>query len=291
MSASSNDVAPIIIKKKKVTGGDGHHGGAWKVAYADFVTAMMAFFLLMWLLNATTEKQRKGIADYFSPTIPINRVSGGGDGDFGGESVFSEMQLPQNGTGATNQRPTEHRQARGEMGVSETGTATNDAATEERAAETEKLKELEEILSGKAGESMVSQETQRHILTRVTDEGLIIELFDLEHARLFETNGDRPTPVLKELARLVASVSVLVENGIAVEGHTAARPVVVANNPVWGLSSARADRMRALLEEAGLEPQRMRRVTGHADREPVVEQNALALRNNRLEVILLRSDQ
>ena len=78
--AAQNELRPIIIKKKKVSGGDGHHGGAWKVAYADFVTAMMAFFMLMWLLNATTEQQRKGIADYFSPTVPIARISGGGDG-------------------------------------------------------------------------------------------------------------------------------------------------------------------------------------------------------------------
>ena len=74
----SDQPAPIIIKRKKVIAG-GHHGGAWKVAYADFVTAMMAFFLLMWLLNATTERQRKGIADYFAPTIPLSPVSGGGD--------------------------------------------------------------------------------------------------------------------------------------------------------------------------------------------------------------------
>ena len=76
----TRNLAPIIIKKKKVIAGGGHHGGAWKVAYADFVTAMMAFFMLMWLLNATTEKQRKGIADYFNPTIPVNRISGGGEG-------------------------------------------------------------------------------------------------------------------------------------------------------------------------------------------------------------------
>ena len=75
--SASNSVAPVIIKRKKVVSGDGHHGGAWKVAYADFVTAMMAFFMLMWLLNATTEQQRKGIADYFNPTIPVNRISGG----------------------------------------------------------------------------------------------------------------------------------------------------------------------------------------------------------------------
>jgi len=109
--AGSEELAPIIIKKKKVSGGDGHHGGAWKVAYADFVTAMMAFFMLMWLLNATTEKQRKGIADYFAPTIAISRVSGGGEGLFGGDSVFSENTLPQMGTGATSLRPTESNRA------------------------------------------------------------------------------------------------------------------------------------------------------------------------------------
>ena len=82
---ADNEVRPLIVKRKKVIAGGGHHGGAWKVAYADFVTAMMAFFLLMWLLNATTEKQRKGIADYFTPTIAIARVSGGGSGAFGGD--------------------------------------------------------------------------------------------------------------------------------------------------------------------------------------------------------------
>ena len=71
------NLAPVIIKRKKVIASGGHHGGAWKVAYADFVTAMMAFFKLMWLLNATTEKQRKGLADYFHPTIAVSRISGG----------------------------------------------------------------------------------------------------------------------------------------------------------------------------------------------------------------------
>ena len=76
-------VAPIIIKRKKGGGEEGHHGGAWKVAYADFVTAMMAFFLLMWLLNATSEEQRKGLADYFDPSIPLSRNSAGGSGMMG----------------------------------------------------------------------------------------------------------------------------------------------------------------------------------------------------------------
>ncbi|MEO0774578.1 MAG: flagellar motor protein MotB, partial [Pseudomonadota bacterium] len=120
MSEAGDNVVRPIIKKKKIVKGDGHHGGAWKVAYADFVTAMMAFFLLMWLLNATTEKQRKGLADYFAPSIAINRVSGGGDGDFGGDSVFSEETLAQNGSGASNRHPSSARAATGQTGGLET---------------------------------------------------------------------------------------------------------------------------------------------------------------------------
>lgn len=285
MSAQSN-AAPVIIKKKKVVAGDGHHGGAWKVAYADFVTAMMAFFLLMWLLNATTEKQRKGIADYFSPSIPISRISGGGDGDFGGDSVFSEEILTQSGTGATNQRPTESNKSRGEMGVSEDGASGADGKEKE---DTE-FKDLEDALTGRAGESTVSQATRRHIMTRVTDEGLVVELFDLKDAQLFETGTHQPTALMRELALLIGSVGQLVQNEVAVEGHTRSEPVTLVENPVWDLSTARANQMRLLLQSAGLTPEQMRRVTGHADREPAV-QNPMALRNNRLEVIFLRSDQ
>jgi len=102
----------IIIKKKKGGHGHAHHGGAWKVAYADFVTAMMAFFLLMWLLNATTENQRKGIADYFDPRIPISRVSGGGTDMFGGDSIFTSEQLAQNGAGGNANQTAEDDEAK-----------------------------------------------------------------------------------------------------------------------------------------------------------------------------------
>ncbi len=102
MAGQGNNAAPVIIKRKKVVGGGGHHGGAWKVAYADFVTAMMAFFLLMWLLNATTEKQRKGLSDYFNPTIPVTRASGGGDGMMGGDSMFAEETKARTGAGGTS---------------------------------------------------------------------------------------------------------------------------------------------------------------------------------------------
>ncbi|WP_147111815.1 flagellar motor protein MotB [Tateyamaria sp. syn59] len=270
---------PIIIKKKKVSGGDGHHGGAWKVAYADFVTAMMAFFMLMWLLNATTEKQRKGIADYFSPTIPVNRISGGGDGAFGGDSVFSEVTLPQNGTGASSQRPTESKQARGETGSQDNGDLT--------AEQEEVFESLEARLLGKGGESKVMDNDLKHIVTRLTDEGLVIEIFALEDTPLFEEGTDIPTQLLRDLSRLITEAARTVENDIGVEGHVQAQPIVVADRSTWRMSVARADAVRKLLKQTGVATERVTRVTGHADREPAVR-NPMAVRNNRIEVIFLR---
>ncbi|MCA0272195.1 MAG: chemotaxis protein MotB [Proteobacteria bacterium] len=279
--ARQTNAAPVIIKRKKVVAGGGHHGGAWKVAYADFVTAMMAFFMLMWLLNATTEKQRKGIADYFSPTIPLSRISGGGDGNFGGDSVFSEEQIAQNGTGASSVRPTKERQA-----VGQTGADPKDEAAAK--LEAEAMAKVEERLMGLGGESMVSVEAQRHIVTRVTDEGIIVEVFDLEGEPLFTPGDEEPSPVLVEIAGVLSEVFGLVKNGVAVDGYIRALPEVLRKNPAWELSTARAMRMREVLETAGLAPERIQRVTGHADREPAV-QNPMAVRNNRLEIVLLRS--
>ncbi|OOY14818.1 flagellar motor protein MotB [Thioclava sp. DLFJ4-1] len=279
--SNRDNAAPIIIKRKKVVAGDGHHGGAWKVAYADFVTAMMAFFMLMWLLNATTEKQRKGIADYFNPTIPINRISGGGEGAFGGDSVFSEDQIAQTGTGAVSQRPTEERQARGENSADDT-----------RDSDTASLKEMaraiEQALMGVGGESMISEQLARHIVTRVTDEGLIIEISDLPEAPLFVGDTAKPQPVLPDLAKILTRVFSLVSNNVAINGYTRSYPKMLAHDPVWELSAARAQAMRTLLGEAGFPPDRMQRVSGFADRKPKVER-AMDLRNNRLEVIVLRN--
>ncbi len=286
MSAQSN-LAPIIIKKKKVVAGGGHHGGAWKVAYADFVTAMMAFFLLMWLLNATTEQQKKGVADYFSPTIAINRVSGGGDGNFGGESVFSEMTLPQNGTGATSLRPTEGKQARGEMGLE---SDSQQASSAGEGPDAEAFKNVENALQGKAGESMVSKDLYKHIITHVTDEGLIVELFDTKGLALFEQGSSEPTRALKDLSEIVASVAGLVTNEVAIGGHTRSQPVVLADNPVWDLSTARANSFRMLLEGRGLNPKRTQRMVGHADKSHVAP-NPMSVRNNRLEIIFLRTQR
>ena len=275
---AGNETRPLIIKRKKVIAGGGHHGGAWKVAYADFVTAMMAFFMLMWLLNATTEQQRKGIADYFSPTIPITRISGGGDGAFGGDSPFSETSVAQNGTGATNLRPTEGRES---LGLS--GTDHDSAA---RAEESEALEALEEALTG---DSLLSENMLAHIQTRLTDEGLVIEIFSRPGQTIFDPDTGTPAPWLPDLAAVMADLFGTVTNAVAIEGHVAAEPVVVASETRWRASTDRAQVFRALLERAGLPPRRILRVTGHADREPVSD-NPMALRNERLEIILLRGD-
>ncbi|MBR9763236.1 MAG: flagellar motor protein MotB [Rhodobacteraceae bacterium] len=277
MSGQSN-AAPIIIKKVKKGGGEGHHGGAWKVAYADFVTAMMAFFLLMWLLNATTEKQRKGIADYFSPTIPLNRVSGGGDGAFGGESTFSEIALPQVGTGATSLNPTPQDKSSGRE------------AQQSEDAEARQLEEIEKILRGQTGESDVHPEMLRHIVTRVTDEGLVIELFETDEAALYMGETAEPTALLEQLAAMLVRVTSLVTNQMAIEGHVHARPLVLNNNPVWDLSTRRAEGMRKLMQQQGLSGSRVARITGHADRE-LADRNPMSARNNRLEIILLRRNR
>jgi chemotaxis protein MotB len=280
--AGQSNAAPVIIKRKKIVQGGGHHGGAWKVAYADFVTAMMAFFMLMWLLNATTEKQRKGIADYFNPTIPVNRISGGGDGAFGGESIFSEQTLTKSGTGASNDHPTDEAQARGDSGAVEgAGVAAVEAQT---------IAAVEQALAGRSGESMTMERLMRHVVTRVTDEGLVIELFDLPEVPLFEGDSADPTGATRKIAALMGEILLLTENQIAVNGHVRTYPITMKDNPGWDLSAARAQTMRTLLEASGVPTDRVARISGHSNRRPVTADPA-AVRNNRIEIVLLRRDR
>ncbi|MBJ3761476.1 flagellar motor protein MotB [Maribius pontilimi] len=256
---------PIIVKRKKVVSGGGHHGGAWKVAYADFVTAMMAFFMLMWLLNATTETQRKGIADYFSPEIPLARISGGGADAFGGDDVSSRDQFITTPGG----QPTENgiKSAAGEL--------------------PDELGKIEDMLDASSGESAVADDLLQHIVTRVTDEGLIVDLFDLPDATLFEKGTTRPTRLMLDLLAVVGEIFTLAENDIAINGHVRTEAIVLANKTAWELSTERAQTVRGLLTERGPDPERIKRIGGFADRE-LIHRNPMDLRNNRIELILLR---
>jgi chemotaxis protein MotB len=242
---------------------------------------MMAFFMLMWLLGATTEKQRKGIADYFNPTIPINRVSGGGDGAFGGDSIFSDETLSHNGTGSSASSPSDEKKGGGAEGPA-VGDSSGDQDNE--------LKKLQSVLEGQGGESMTMQTLLAHVVSKVTDEGLVIEIFDLDDAPLFETDSEVPTQTLIGISQLISEVVNLTENEIAVDGYVRSYPVMIRNNPIWPLSAARAQSMRKLLEDAGTGSGRVARISGHADRRPATADPS-AVRNNRIEVILLRTDR
>ena len=161
------------------------------------------------------------------------------------------------------------------------------AATAQPDAEDSELREAERKLLARFGESMVSDLLRRHVVTRLSDEGLVIELFDTDDAALFSEDNAEPMPVLQELTRIVAEVASLATNRIAVSGHVRAYPVTLRTDPVWDLSTARAKTIRSLLVIAGLDQARMHRVTGYADRRPATV-DPTAIRHNRIEVVLIR---
>lgn len=243
--------APIIIKRVTVSG-EGHHGGAWKVAYADFVTAMMAFFLLMWLLNATDEQQRAGLADYFNPAV-VRTPGASGNGNEKGVQVAVEAEVQ-----------------------------SDEAASFETVAS-----HVQDQLNGMGAESMQMTNALKHVVTRMTDEGLVIELTDLAGAPLFVKDTAQPQPVLRELTGILARVLDRVRNQTAIAGHVRSYPEMLVESPVWPLSDARAHTVRNLLEQASFDKQRIQRVTGYADHKNR-SQNAMDPQNNRIEVILLR---
>ena len=250
----------VVIKRTKVVAG-GHHGGAWKVAYADFVTAMMAFFLLMWLLSTTDEETRLGLADYFSPTVPIHETRGGGDGPFDGQSMFSQDVLARDETGQ-----------KGDPDEREVPGATDQS-----------LIDVEKELLGGSGDAMEANPLLEHIRTRVTDEGLIIEVFDIEGSPLFAGATAEPTPIFGELVRMIGRVLARTANPVAVSGHLAAGD----GGDTWTLSTDRAQLTRALLTTAGVADARVNRVTGKADRSPAAD-DPQDPRNRRVEITLLR---
>lgn len=249
----AGDKQPIIIIKKKKKGGGGHHGGAWKVAYADFVTAMMAFFLLMWLLNATTEAQRTGLADYFSPTV---MKTPGMPEDSAEQTVRHSFQEP--------------------------------LPDSEAAGDFEQLaREVQDILTGSGAESMQMKNLLKHVVTRMTDEGLVIELSDLTDAPLFVDDTGQPQPALTSLMRIVSRALEQTRNQIAISGHVRSYPEALVASPVWALSDARAHAVRNLMEQAGFSDRRIQRVAAFGDRRNSTG-NPMDPQNNRIEVILLR---
>ncbi|HMQ92271.1 flagellar motor protein MotB [Amaricoccus sp.] len=254
----------IVIKRKTVVAG-GHHGGAWKVAYADFVTAMMAFFLLMWLLSVTDEETRLGLADYFSPTIPIHSTRGGGDGPFDGATMFSQDILARD----------------------ETGQKGDPNRTDVPGAPDQSLYDIAEELMGGSGDAMAADPLLKHIATRVTDEGLIIEVFDIPGSPLFDANTADTNPILVRLLHMIGRVLSRTANPVAISGHLAATDIGPDAPDPWRLSGERAQISRELLVAAGVADPRLARVAGKADRNHVTEEPSDS-RNRRIEITLLR---
>ncbi|MEM9988979.1 MAG: flagellar motor protein MotB [Pseudomonadota bacterium] len=245
---------PIIVKRKNVSGGDGHHGGAWKVAYADFVTAMMAFFLLMWLLNATTEEQRKGLADYFDPAIPISPVSGGGDDMLSGDTMYSTDSLAHSGRGG---------------------------AGEDYKSDAELVADVTEALQEAVDEGQVR--------VTLSDEGVVVDLLEAEGAPLFSLGNAAPSDLLKsEIERITPILS---QSGrpLKIIGHTDALPFRNgAQYTNWELSADRANAARRLAIQYGLPAPLLSEIVGKADRTPLVEDRS-APENRRISLIMQKA--
>lgn len=260
-----------IIKKKKVVAGGGHHGGAWKVAYADFVTAMMAFFLLMWLLNATTEDQRKGIADYFNPTIPLSRISGGGSEALSGDSIMTQQTLSQSGTGTRGKEDsTQASEGKDDKVIAETK-----SVAEERVAVLEKV-----IADSKS-------DISEHLQIKMSPEGIVIEITESDGGSLFSSGNAQPSELLEKLMVIVATAFSGIENDIRIVGHTDATPFGSnADYTNWELSSDRANTARRLMVAAGFSPSQIAEVAGKADTDPLLE-DIYAAENRRISLTIL----
>ena len=281
MSGRSGELAPIVIRKKKNIIAAGHHGGAWKVAYADFATAMMAFFLLMWLLNATTESQRKGLADYFNPSIPISKVSGGGSGALNGSSFMSEDTLANEGNGQSKRMPSS-----GSLAENGENRPPMEGVPAEKDKEALKLSSVEEEINAQKAQALMP-EIAEHIFTRMTPDGLMIELVDADGAPLFKAGSSEPSALLQDLLNVIGPVLSAVSNDIAVVGHTDAHAFTSRQGySNWELSSERALSARRLLINSGVTHEQIVEVTGKADTDPFTD-DAFASQNRRIAITLL----
>ena len=291
------DNQTVIIKRSPPAPSEPHHSGAWKIAYADFITAMMAFFLLMWLLNATTEDQRKGLADYFNPSIPISRVSAGGAGMLEGESLLDMTKAAGSVPEGVQPRPS-RREDGPPLGREDAAPRAAEAAPDatlggdsaERAepgrapADGAGLEEMSRRIEAAAREAGT---LARHFVLHMTPEGLAIEIVEADDRPLFAAASAEPAPILTALVDVLVPVLDEITNEIAIVGHTDSLPLGGESYSNWELSADRANAARRLMMRRGLPEARIARVSGKAAAEPLVP-DATAPQNRRISVTLLR---
>jgi chemotaxis protein MotB len=274
----ANEARPIIVKRiKKVTGG--HHGGAWKIAYADFVTAMMAFFLLMWLLGSTAKGDLNGIAEYFRTPLKVALQGGSGSGDSssitrgGGQDLTRADGQVRRGDKPAERRTINLQAAKAELERQETARLT-------------KLKEsVEAALDGNPRLGAVRDQ----IRLDLTDEGLRIQIVDAQNRPMFDTGSAHLKDYTREILRQVAAVLNQVENRIGLSGHTDAAPYSGGERGYsnWELSADRANASRRELLAAGLADDKVLRVVGLAASIPFGAEGPLHPSNRRISIVVL----
>jgi len=299
-----------IIIKKIIKGGGGHHGGAWKVAYADFVTAMMAFFLLLWLLATTTPEQRQGIAEYFTPTTGLKDAKGIGfqGGMTPNEKGISkstlsqpglvpgQMQpgpLPQEPVPVQNMAPPQEAQGTDKgMAVDSHADAQteNQSQKENTADEEQKLQQTKQEILSAFDNTPDLQKFKNNLIITNTPEGLKIDLVDDDRNAIFNPGTARMTDMGRSMLRAVGGVILRTTNHLAVTAHTesiAYPPGTAYTN--WELSGDRANAARRYLSQNVVEPDRVERVAGMADRDLFVPKEPQSPRNRRISLLLLRN--
>ena len=282
---------PILIKKVKKSGGHGHHGGAWKVAYADFVTAMMAFFLLMWLINTTDPEQKKGIAEYFAPASVSETTSGSG-GILGGTALGDDGPKSSGSMAVIEQLAPEAPPNAAETGPSSNLSSASDAALEAemRRREAEEFASAAESLR-QAMQSMPElAELSKQLIVDQTPDGLRIQLVDQEGRSMFDNNSARPNARAQVLLRAVARVINQLPNRISITCHTSATAGSGRASAAgdWTLSSERANASRLVLQGAGVDADRVYSVAGKAGSDPLYPDDPSLAGNRRIAIVLLR---
>jgi chemotaxis protein MotB len=276
---------------KKVIGG-GHHGGAWKVAYADFVTAMMAFFLLMWLINTTSPEQKRGIADYFAPAS-VSRSSQGSDGLLGG-TAFQEDGARSSGSNRKIDEESAEASERTKSGAASDGEKSSKEPTEDALAQAMANRENAQFASAEASLRQALQdlpdyaELSRNLIIEQTPEGLNIQLVDQEGRAMFSGSSADPLPRTQHLLETVAKVIEQLPNRISVSGHTDTVAPTRSGYSNWDLSADRANSARRILEKAGVDADRVYQVAGKGDREPLYPDDPNLPANRRISIVLLR---
>jgi chemotaxis protein MotB len=280
------DDAPIIVRKVKKVVDGGHHGGQWKVAYADFVTAMMAFFLLMWLINTTSPEQKRGIADYFAPASVSQTTSGSG-GILGGASLSSSGSNASGSKDLIQQLAPQAPPEVTDSGQSQTSSHQSTQGSETKADEAA-LTSAAQSLRQAMQDLPELAELSKQIIVDQTPEGLRVQLVDQEGRSMFNEGSAVPNDRAKVLLAAVARVVRQLPNRITIAGHTSAAPGGAKPAGDWALSSARADASRQLLQANGVDPDRIYQVAGKASSDPLYPDDPLLPGNRRITITLLR---